>query len=492
MKKIWLILIGLCAQKIAAQHFAPIAGGQYSGVHATKINPAFTAYTVYNWHLNLIGAWANVNNNYLTLKLPYSAYRLINNSIPQVYKTENGNPRWDSSWLKERLNGRPKHVGVGFMLYAPSFTMRLKNDWHVGLVTDATALGRVSGMSESLAHALNKELDTAKNAFSQFSRQTGASNTLHRMTISGNAWATAGINVSKSIKLDWKNELLLGVTLKKAIGFGGAYFMHDNMTATNLSQNSFSLDHTNIRYASYAGPGQGMGLDLGTGWIYHKPEYRQPGGYKDKHTLYLFKFGASLLDIGNIRYKNATVTTIVNNRLSTWNTQNVEQKLKGMSLGYVMLDTILNNLPNYRSSKQDIRIGLPTRLALSADYQVSPHCFVNTQIVQSLRSRYSVHARHQSYLAVAPRWEWEFFEFSLPLYLEYDYRAFRVGASMRLGPLYIGSNNLASLLYTKSVRDADIFVGIAFGNIPDNWRNRWLKRHHRTVAPAGQNDCEKM
>ncbi len=492
MRKLLLFGLILPAYIAVGQNFVPIANGQYAGVHAAKINPALTAFSNYRWHVNVIGVWGNVNNNYLSLRLPYSAYRFINNSMPAQYKTDAGNPRWDSSYLREHMNGRPKHAAAGAMLYAPSFTIRFKNNWHIGLLTDATGLARISGVGENLAHALYKELDTAKNAFSEFNVQPGAKNTIHRMAFSANAWATAGINVSKDIPLEWKQHLLLGITLKKAWGFGGAYFNSGQMIVNNVRSDSVTLNRTNIHYAGYSGLGRGMGVDLGVGYVYHKPEYRQPGGYSKRHTLYMFKFGFSLLDIGSIKYKNADVTSITNNRVTGWNTVNGNNNFNTVSPGIGLIDTVLSAMGSVRHSTQDIRIGLPTRMALSADYQLMPDIYINTQVVQSLRGRYSKHARHQSYIMVAPRWESDFFEVSIPMYLEYDYRAFRMGAAFRAGPLYIGSNSVMSMLYTRRLRDADFFIGIAFGDLPGGWKMRWFKKHENKKVKEGSEDCEKM
>lgn len=492
MRHVIFILYLFISFCIKAQHFAPIANGNYAGVHAAKINPALTAFTNYNWHVNVVGVWGNVNNNYLGLRLPFSAYRFINNSMPAQYKTESGNPKWDSSWLTERLNGRPKHAGAGAILYAPSFTIKFKNNWHVGLLTDATALARVSGLSENIAHALYKELDSTKNAFSLFNTKTGEVNKIHKMAITANAWGSAGINISKDIPLEWKQHLLLGATIKKVWGLGGIYYTAADMLVTNVTKDSFHLNRTNIQYSGYQGVGNGAGVDLGLGWVYHKPEYRQPGGYSKNHTVYLFKFGLSLLDLGNIKYKNATVTTITNNRVTGWNNANVKNRFENVTPGIDLIDTAINNLPNVRQTTQDLRIGLPTRIALSADYQVKPSIYVNMQLVQSLRSRYSKHARHQSYLMVAPRWESDFFEITVPMYLEYDYRAFRMGAAFRAGPLYIGSNSVMSMLYTRRMRDADFFIGIAFGDLPGKWNIRWLKKHDKKRVNGDSKDCEKM
>ena len=75
---------------------------------------------------------------------------------------------------------------------------------------------------------------------------------------------------------------------------------------------------------------------------------------------------------------------------------------------------------------------------------------------------------------VAPRIEYRYFEVSLPAYLTYDYRAFRMGIAFRVGPLYFGSNSIYSFINTKNVRDADVFIGIAFGNNPNfNLKNNF-------------------
>ncbi|MBL7812865.1 MAG: hypothetical protein JNL57_11625 [Bacteroidetes bacterium] len=478
---------------LRAQHFAQIANGHYSGVHAAKINPAFTAYSHWNWHVNLIGAWGNVNNNYLTLRLPYSAYKFINNGMPARYKSEQGYPTWDSSYLREKLNGRPKHVAASAMLYAPSFVIRVKKNWQIGLVNDIQVQGRIAGVSENLAHALYKEMDTAKGAFNLFIRDAGNTNKLHKMTVSANAWATIGLNISRDLALDHKRHLLTGITLKRAVGLGGAYFQSDPVTVHIINSDSVSLDKTGVRYASYGGrSARGTGADLGIGYVYHKKEWQQAGGYKDRHTLYKYKFGLALLDVGSILYRNADITDISNPSTIGWRISAEQSRYQNAEPGYGLLDSVLNRLPNYKRYTENRRIGLPTRLALSADYQIKPHWFVNAQVVQSLRSRYSIHARHASYLMLAPRFESEWLEVSLPLLLEYDYRAFRAGASVRIGWLYLGTNSLYSFINTRRLRDADFFIGISFGNLPGKWLERVLKEKYRNKKPNSRQDCEKL
>lgn len=489
MQRAVFLLVAAISCSLKGQHFGSIANGHYSGVHATKINPALTAYSAYNWHINLIGGWGNVNNNFLSLHLPYSAYRLRNNSMADQYKTENGNPRFDTGWLRAHINGFNKHAAAGAMIYGPSFVVKIKK-FRVGLVSEATGLARISGMSENLAYAFYKELDSARNAFRYFRWNASDNINLHKTTLSANTWMAIGAHASYSIPLEWKKELLLGTTIKKVWGFGGAYLQHGDMVVHRVNNDSVTLNRTNIRYAEYNNNGRGTGMDLGVAYVYHKPEYRQPGGYKGSHTQYQYKFGFSLLDLGKIRYRDAYYATIVNNSPQGWNIDNEQDKFNNQNSASGVVNTVFNELPNFRSGNRDENIGLPTRMALTADYQVKPHWFVNGTVVQSLRGRYSKHARHQSYAMVAPRYEREFYEFGLPVFLEYDYRSLRVGANVRLGPLYFGTNSLIPFFRAKGMRDADFFIGITISDIPGKWKDRWIKDHEnkRTV----KDDCEKM
>ncbi|MEY2871842.1 MAG: hypothetical protein RLZZ146_1765, partial [Bacteroidota bacterium] len=183
----FILAMVLGSSAIQAQHFAPIAVGNYSGVHAAKINPALTANTPYKWHLNIIGAWANVNNNYINLQLPYSAYHTVFNTMPDQYKTVNGNPRFDSAFLYEDLNRKRKFVGVGAMAYMPSILIQYKK-LHIGWLNDAVVLGRATGINEPLAYALRRELSYNKRAFNYFILDKNNNFNLDRSSVNANAY----------------------------------------------------------------------------------------------------------------------------------------------------------------------------------------------------------------------------------------------------------------------------------------------------------------
>jgi len=455
--------------KVQGQYTTQLGVSNYGAVHSSDVNPSFNAYSAFKWQVNLIGIWANVNNNYLTMRLPYSAYRLPNHA-PAQYLSESGNPLFNKDWLTEKLNGRVKHASVSSDVYGPSASVKIKS-WSVGFVSRASAGLRVSAMPENLAHAFYKEFDSTQGAYTQFKTYNeGGVNSLNAFTLNGNSRISAGINVAKSIDLDWNRKLLLGVTVKKVWGLPGFHLHNSGMLIRTVSPDSAVFEPTDLLLVTYGDneTGKGWGTDIGATYVFNKKDFKRHGEYSKNQTRYFCKMGIAILDIGKVTYQHAqfnevSITQPMGIRLDGTYGSSVPNNGNYQS----MADSFLRQFATYQSHSGRYSVGLPTRLVLSADFQLRKNIFLSAVATQSLRNKMSRHARYQSFVMVSPRWESRFFELSLPVLLEYDYRSVRMGASARIGPLYFGTNSLVSFLYTRGVRDADIFVGIAFGNLSD-------------------------
>lgn len=455
-----ILNVGLATQ-VAAQYHTQVGLGNYGAVHSFYINPSLSAYSVYNWQLHLAGGWANVNNNYLSLQTPYSLYRLPNN-VPKAYQTESGNPRFDKNWLRERINGRDKMAALGADAYGPALTLKLK-DWHLGFLTEGSVNVRMNDVPEPLAHAVFKELDSAQGAFSLFN--PSGNNAIGPFSATGNSRAALGFNVSRSFKLDWNRQVLGGITIKKVWGFQGFHMSSTGISTQQINQDSVLVSPTNIQMMEYGSqPGHGWGFDVGATYIFHKKDFKRHGEYAKKHTRYFAKLGFSIMDIGSVKYTDATYRTV---DVNTSTGINLSQAYTGTSNYQQALDSFMRTFGTYTVTNGDAVIGLPTRVVVSADMQVQKFVYVSAVVSQSLRSKRSEHARYQSFMMVSPRYERRFFEFSLPLLLEYDYRSLRMGASLRFGPLYIGTNSLMSFVNTRKMNDADIFAGIVLSNLSE-------------------------
>lgn len=470
-----------------AQHISPIGISNYGAVHSYYINPSLNAYSKYKWHINLAGAWLNVNNNYVTHHLPFSAYKLPNNA-PKKYQDENGNLKWNRLWLTEKLNGNNKHLAVTSDIYGPSASVQIKT-WRIGFISSANFNARVFRLPENLAHAIFKEFDSTKGAFSEFKTfDQGGDNTIKKFNITANSRISAGINLSKAIALDFNRQLLLGITIKRHWGMPGFYLNNEGMTLKTINPDSVVFMPTSIQMVSYGNSvGKGMGYDIGATYIFNKKPQKRNQYYHKNQTNYFAKMGFALLDIGKITYQNAQFTSLSTNSEIGINSNTFYINNNNY---LASTDSFLNKFGTLRKYNGVYSVGLPTRLVLSSDFQLRKNVYLSGIITQSLRKRSSHHSRYQSTLMIAPRWEYRYFEFSLPAYLAYDYRAFRVGASFRLGPLYVGSNSIYSFINTKAIRDADIFVGIAFGNNP-NFNLKSIFKRKKANAAKGKLGCFK-
>lgn len=450
----------VCVTAAKAQYHSQIGIGNYGVVHSFYLNPSYNAYSTYNWQVNVAGLWTNVNNNFLTLRLPYSVYRAPNR-IPQTYLTESGNPRFEKSWLTEQLNGRPKFVSVSSDVYGPSFTFKSKS-WHFGMFSFASVNVRLNRVSEALAHAAFQEFDSANGAYRLF----GSQPRIDPFNASGNSRAGIGLNVAKNFQLDWKRQVLVGASLKRIWGFQGFHLNTEGLAYEQVDEQTITVLPTSIQLVDYGDQiGKGWGLDLGGTYVFHKKDFKRHGAYAKMHTRYFAKIGVALMDIGAIQYQNANFRSL---NIASPTTIQLDSVNYPDNANYAQaISDFMNDYGNFTESKGRYRVGLPGRLVLSGDFQVRKNLFIAGLIQQSLRDKDSRHARYQSFLMVSPRLEYRLIEVSMPLMLEYDYRALRLGTSVRLGPLYLGTNSLMTFIHTRSVRDADLFVGVAFGNLSE-------------------------
>lgn len=504
----WLISMCLCLG-INAQNFAPIAVGKYAGVHAAKINPSLTAYTPYQWHVNIVGVWGNVNNNYVNLKLPYSVYNLIFNSMPHAYKDSTGDPLYKKEWLPETLDGKRKNCNVGALAYLPSISFKYRR-FTLGLVNDLVVLSSFEGFEQGFAHASYNGYRKTSNAFNWI-RWKNNFYTFNQSVIKFNSWLSNGINFSYSQKIRSQQQFMYGLTVKKITGIDGVNIYLGDMGITRQNNNVLNFSSTKINYNYYHRNTSGIGLDIGAAWIYHKPEYERNGDYLKRHKLYKYKFAASIMDIGSMRSRNASVTYIENNSSALWDVSNEMERIgdyvnssgiakrkpkdfSGFQTEYGILNEVFKEFSGIKLGKQDVIIGLPTRFVASIDYQYSKYVFIQTQVMQSLRGRYTQSARYQSYAMIAPRYEREKWEVSMPVLLEYDYRSLRAGLSFRAGCFYIGSNSVFNLLYTRNMRDADIYMGFTVYRFAGTKNSRFIQMMRDQIDRLDKKkpDCEKM
>lgn len=485
-----IFLFSLSITALQAQHFGQIGMGRYSGIHAARINPALTANSKYMWHVNLIGGWINANASHYQFNPPYNGNKPARSRFADEYFRSENKTRLQQNWFKGTWDGKDQSASLNSMLYGPSLMVRIKN-FKVGLLTDINSHVRIDGMSANLSRAVFNRLDSARGAFDAFALdKNGSTERIAAFTAAQNQWSSIGITAAYIVPMKWKRDLHVGATIKSIKGLGGSYVQSDEILATRTAQGIYSLDQTRIQMAEYTG-GRGTGLDLGFAYTIRKKEHLQPGDYKFKHPDYMIHLGLSFMDIGSILYREVKASTFINETPVQWNTNGATAVYQPVP-DVKNVQAVLAGLPGAASFTQDLRIGLPTRMLWSADYQFKRHWFIQGQWAHSLRGKYGNTIRHASYMMVGPRYESDLFAFTLPVMLEYDYRSLRPAASMRIGPIYFGTNSLLSAVRTKNVKDLDYFIGISFGDIPGSWIDRQGSDKEEKEKIKRAQSCDKM
>jgi hypothetical protein len=69
--------------------------------------------------------------------------------------------------------------------------------------------------------------------------------------------------------------------------------------------------------------------------------------------------------------------------------------------------------------------------------------------------------RQNSLVAVIPRFEFKWLELALPLSVQNNYRVFSAGAMVKMGPFFIGSDNIGGAFNIGKPYGANVYSGVS-------------------------------
>ncbi|QIP14041.1 hypothetical protein G8759_16175 [Spirosoma aureum] len=449
-----------------AQNLLGISTSRYGGTNRLYINPALAADSPSKFYLNVATGVAHVNNNYVRYQAPFSLLRLISGTVPAQYKNPDGSVRFDASYTQEILDGTPKNGTILGEIRGPAFLIKTSDRAAFAVTTRFRAIGQVVGASENLLSAFraslsDKALYSIPNRDNKFSANTNTFVELG-LTYAGTIWEGEG------------QKLLLGATAKLLLGYNAQHLVNRGMdyriiqdpnNANSALLEVNRLDAT-LAYTSFlqdrslnprtlfstSAPGKGVGVDVGLTYV---SQYDV-----DSPALQL---GLAVTDIGGLTYtgEDYNYTDIGQNpvrfRGSDFNNLNGIEDIARV---------IQQKINTGRSpDKTSFRTGLPTSLNITGDYQLPSGFGINLTYLQDLRSIDALATHQPSLLAVTPRYDARWLSLSVPIvYLNHGLSA---GASVRVGPGWLGTDNLLGLLGNVSSgirpRGLDIYAGFAFG-----------------------------
>lgn len=483
MKKIFTYLAGLplLLGTLQAQTSIGLTSSPYGGVNNVVYNPAIADNRM-QFDLNFIGVGASVQNNFVRANATTNFFKFLNQ------KKITGN---DSITTSLFSGDRNRFVTAQTQVLMPlSFMFNwggetgAKNGiaftWHNNTVVNA------DNIQDKFARVMYMGIKSpTDSALGGILKDTDID---PRLSMKYASWTDIGLTYSRVVLDNEKHMVKVGGTAKLIWGHLGGYAKVKNMNYEFPGYDSLSMDadldyyYTDNSPTSRAFRNQymsggsvdmstymndlfsvsnfnpGFGLDFGFvyEWRPDKEKYKYEMDCKqwwrmDKNR-YKLSVGASVIDMGFISYKKGE-----RNGNYKVNFQNADVNNFHFPNGLQSVTDTLKTLATLDSNnRKNFAMGLPTRFNIFLDYNIGKGFGINLQtVISPAFAANQVH--HASYIALTPKYDHSWVGVYVPV--SYDFIGnFRLGTTLRVGPLYIGSNNLLSL-FGKKASNADFHVG---------------------------------
>ncbi len=485
-----LLSLSLILLICLVSHFNSFAQGligynmsNYNGTNGAYLNPASIADSRDKFYINILS----------TDILAYNNYEYYDNNIGILTAAKDTAFKWNDHLLKNNdgkkhaLNFQNETRGPGFL-----FSWNEKNS-----ISFSTRL-RTTIQAFDVPEPLIQTLETGFQS-GQLNMYDGLAN--DHFNVNVNMFSEWALTYARVIYDKKQHFVKVGVTLKHERGlflfqlanqhlkfrFAGHdsiagydvsaimnYTSEQYFGANNFTSIDFSKPADRIKQWFFGGNalGKGWGFDLGGQYEYRpkRKYYYTMDCHQQRNpevNKYKLKLGFSLTDIGHISYSNSAVMQVVLHGGTTispvdtvkWgkidtikhvtSTDNIVQIL-GKALGTTAV-----------SKSSPFIAKLPTAANFQLDYLLQDRWYVSAVYVQNMRQMQTLSgSATSSVLVVSPRYEHKWFEFSLPLVVRPAFSTVEVGATIRIGPAYFGTDNLSGLLGVGQLKGINIYGGM--------------------------------
>lgn len=478
--KLWLgcALFGviLLTGQAQAQQLG-IANSNYAGTNSLYTNPSAIADSRHKFYFHLVSAEFNATNNYLRYDAPKSLFKLALDG-----------DAFETSYIQENLNGKPKLISAGADLRGPALMVRLNDKNSFAFSTRVRGAVQANNLSEEVArlYKINEEGDA------DFLNRRYPNNTLN---LNANVFSEMAFSYARVVMDQGPHFVKAGITLKKLNGASAAYL---NLDDTDLETREIAgpdpedtdylvkFDRVNARYGYAEIPdfdaadtgdllsllfggksaGSGWGTDLGLTYEY-RPDSdnftmaRNGESVPDREQhKYRYRVAVALMDIGGINYSNPDMVWAYD--VSRTNKEIRLSELEGVESTDEIIDYLNQQLDvSSIEKKTSFRSTLPTALHINVDYRFTRNLYANATLMHGLRGKNATGMRHNSLFAITPRAEFRKFEVAFPLALQNNYSIMTVGAMVRFMNFYIGSDNIGGAINLGKPYGANAYVGIS-------------------------------
>ncbi|PBQ31024.1 hypothetical protein CNR22_04315 [Sphingobacteriaceae bacterium] len=449
-----------------SQDYFSYGASNFAGINQIFSNPAAAADNRIKLDVVLTGLDFTFNNSWFNINRAALKYK--NGSFPDTW--QNVTPRVPDNMYKNFnfLKSTQTHsVLLENRILLPSVLFQINSKNSIAFTWSVRQMLNVDGISEQLAYLFENEFDLNATQNNRVQNKNLAATQM--------SWAEYGFTYARVLKNKNKHFLKAGITPKILQGLESGYLRINDLDFLLSSKDTNSYFNATISYAhsdNFNSPtknGQSvtdfyrgvsklqLGLDLGIIYEWrpdfqkykYKPDGKKYAWRKDLNK-YKIKFGASLVDVGKIKFDKKGTNYDLNLALRR---DNVTKYTTASDFN--MVDSFLvADFSRANGKTTDYSIMLPTALNTQIDYSFNKLFYLNfsTHLTNFRKqSTYNVYRIHNySSLCLAPRIEQYWFDVSVPFTYNVlsaeNHKYITAGLNLRAGPLSIGTNNIMPLI----------------------------------------------
>lgn len=470
MKRISLTTaVLICILSAQAQENLGIANSNYAGTDGVYINPSSIVDSKVFLDIRIVGASAFLHNNYIYLpKEDFYFPRDIGKAFPEPL---------------DKYNGRNKYGYMDVAAHLPAFTLSI-GDHGFGFHADVRSITGAYNVPQSVAKFAYEGLNYNPQHLTQFDEKNFFGNSM--------SFAEFGLSYGFILKKFNRELVTVGITGKYLVGFMGAGFDVKEGSFQVLDDEDMVVSNFDgeLGYASGWGSGKGVGVDIGFTYkrmmedVTHYSPHTKAGGCKTAD--YKWKIGASLLDVGRVKFNRNTTHQTYSTASTYWANYDTTTVTDVNSTGDVISGQFVEGVDVV--TKNHYNSWLPVAGSVQFDYNLGKNFYINSTLVQGIRFPGMLTSMRPNLISVTPRYERKRFEVAMPVSLvHFQYPQF--GLMLRLNNLVIGTDRLSTYLFNWDVYGADIYFTLKvpiFKNPACNDRSRNERTSNKGTSKGGK------
>ena len=457
MKYPFFALFALLSSGLLAQEFLGISQSRYAGIQGVYANPAFSTLNQMKREIGGVGYEFAFSNNFMgingTLLNDLRSLTIYTSSFRDSYTYDNYSPT---------APGQSNFL-LNTSIQGPSFTTRL--------------LKERAGFSIYTRRRSYFNVNNIDNAFFKQIYEGFKYQPLQNVNLQDNnfefqfmSWKEIAANFSLRVLNVDRHRLVVGVTPKFILGGDAIYLKSNGFNYSVLNDSTIRVRSANLEFSHSSGFSlpkinftspfsqilQDLGQSPGTGYCFDLGAFYEFKTSKNA-DVYRLRVGASLTDLGSIRYQESIFSRDFYLQDSATISLNDFKSLDVNKIDTSFINNFLSKPPAEYFSMR-----LPTAFQLTADFRLNRWMYVagSAFLPFDVPERFGGVKQIRRF-TVTPHLDFEQVSIMLP-YSSNNYDQANLGFAFRAKGMWIGTNDFLTLFGSNRQQSLSFFIATKF------------------------------